>query len=163
MLILQITCVIPSHGSLLPHSVTGLSHGNYGMASPVLVTIPSGMLHENSQCIPIAASDKYYSLMVLSRLFEICCGVICSNINICFIYAHMAIGSNIPRLAQRCCSIVFLWTTSVCTSFCYQTLVGQFLLKSFSRSVVLLLNANSLVALQDQNCMWPSFPKETNK
>ncbi|KAG2614186.1 hypothetical protein PVAP13_4KG373900 [Panicum virgatum] len=37
----QITCVIPSHGSLLPHSVTGLSHGNYGMASPVLVTIPS--------------------------------------------------------------------------------------------------------------------------
>ena len=131
MLILQITCVIPSHGSLLPHSVTGLSHGNYGMASPVLVTIPSGMLHENSQCIPIAASGKYYWLMVLSWLFEICCGVICSNINICFIYAHMAIGPNIPRLAQRCCSIVFLWTTSVCTSFCYQTLVGQFLLKSF--------------------------------
>jgi len=42
MLILQIACVIPSHGSLLSHSVTGVCHGNYGMASPVvLVTIPS--------------------------------------------------------------------------------------------------------------------------
>ncbi|KAG2608480.1 hypothetical protein PVAP13_4NG331400 [Panicum virgatum] len=37
-----IACVIPSHGSLLSHSVTGVCHGNYGMASPVvLVTIPS--------------------------------------------------------------------------------------------------------------------------
>jgi len=60
-LILQIDCVIPSHGSLLSLSVTGVCHVNYGMASPVvLVTIPSGMLHENSQCIPIAASGKYY-------------------------------------------------------------------------------------------------------
>ncbi|PUZ59148.1 hypothetical protein GQ55_4G017400 [Panicum hallii var. hallii] len=35
-------CNLPSHGSLLSHSVTGVSHGHYGMASPVLVTIPSG-------------------------------------------------------------------------------------------------------------------------
>ncbi|PAN22397.1 hypothetical protein PAHAL_4G017100 [Panicum hallii] len=46
-------CVIPPNGSLLSHSVTGVSQGNYGMASLVPVTIPSDENDRLSDSPPI--------------------------------------------------------------------------------------------------------------
>ena len=75
------------------------------MVMPVSVVIPSGMLHGHSQCIPLETRVKTSLIDGVIILVRNMLQRLYSTTDASFSFALIAIGSDIRRLARRCCSI----------------------------------------------------------